>query len=505
MQYIADWAPGEPESVFASLYESLCLAGAEPTVTQPDMGGVEPQYTPQYEFAPNNSQYFRKQVEFPQPRDDIINIELLNYMDSTADTEYNQYIAHVADECTIADNTLFDTSQPYTADDSANYVTPDWLHKLTPRCEPCPDVKDDPIPNLEPQTAFAYIASQIYTDITGHSSDNAPEQLIDMIALSLEQRLDMLGPHGPPIDNLTSFLTHAFERNEPKCARAAATTPAPDPVTVKDMLTSDAVDKWLEAALEERDQLTQVYKCFGSQTVPLSEAKQRQRDRDRLRIVPMKWVWNLKTSDLKKKRGAQEDPFLHYDIAGMSYTDHGNGYLSVNTPDLWDKLRQVLNVREVLGLVGWGIQAVRPGELFSTSLIARRAHTPTTNVVALLLHLVSYLLDHSSDELHIPDDGKQHFTAASDSSFANCPVTFKSWSGYCLMAGGIALSFRSKLQPFVAPSTRDAEVGALVYYVKAIMAALILIHELGLTIDGAPPILLEVDSTAALQNMKSNC
>ena len=223
---------------------------------------------------------------------------------------------------------------------------------------------------------------------------------------------------------------------------------------------------------------------------------------------------------------------------GISYRVHGDGsYISLNTPRLWSKLRErmdgielpkvrtplpknamkllyaevsednpivpteVCNVRELLGLVSWAVHAVRPGELMSTSLLARRAHIPTKNVVVLLYHLISYLLDHSEDEMHIVKDNEPPFRSAVDSSFANCPETGRSWFGYTFIWGGIAFVFRSKLQPFVAPSTRDAEIAGIVYAVKGMVAVLILLSDLDLAPDGITPLTLDVDSQAALANM----
>ena len=228
---------------------------------------------------------------------------------------------------------------------------------------------------------------------------------------------------------------------------------------------------------------------------------------------------------------------------GIEYNVYDNGrHITLNTPRLWAKLRERIygagiklpkvttplpsnamdllyadpsehnklidpeefNVREILGIIGWAVHAVRPGEVFATSLIARRAHIPTKNVISVLLHLVSYLLDHSDDKMHITADDNQIFVAASDASHANCPKTMRSWFGYCLIWGGIAFSFRSKLLPYVAPSTRDAEAGALVYCVKGMMGVLVTLEELGFLPEGVTPLRLEVDSQAAIDTLSTD-
>ena len=163
-----------------------------------------------------------------------------------------------------------------------------------------------------------------------------------------------------------------------------------------------------------------------------------------------------------------------------------------------------INIRELLGLAGWAVCAVRPGEVFSASLIARRAHEPTRNVGVVLLHFISYLLDHRDDKMHVVADNKPVFTGVSDASFANCPVTKRSWFGFCLVWCGIAFAFVARLQPYVAPSTRDAEIGAMVYCVKSMIGTLLLLHELGFYTSDMTPLVVETDSTSALAGMNTD-
>ena len=231
---------------------------------------------------------------------------------------------------------------------------------------------------------------------------------------------------------------------------------------------------------------------------------------------------------------------------GIEYKVHNLDhykYITLNTPRIWEKLRDKLdglhitlpkvgtplpsnamelvnadvdeannpivkeseiNVREILGMLSWGVHAVRPGEAFACSLIARRAHQPTRSLVVVLLHLTSYLLDHADDKLHITGNGERIFTTACDSSFANDQGhhgSGRSWFGYALIWGGIAFHFRSKLQPYVAPSTRDAEAGALVFCVKAMIGTLVMLEEMGFLPEGVTPLRLEIDSQAAIASM----
>jgi hypothetical protein len=254
--------------------------------------------------------------------------------------------------------------------------------------------------------------------------------------------------------------------------------------------------------------------------------------------------WFLREFTIKFNQSADSgDPVY----LGISYEVHEKGkYVSLNTPLLWDKLAKRIagmgitlpktkiplpknamellyadpshdnplidpkdfNVREILGITSWAVHAVRPGEVFSTSLIARRAHIPTANVIAVLLCLVSYLLDHKDDCLHVTNDGFNMFKGASDASHANDQDVSangpRSWFGYCLHWGGIAFMYRSKLLPYIAPSTRDAETGALVYCVKAMIGVLVLMYDLGFKVIDSLPVRIDVDSTAAINSITTD-
>jgi hypothetical protein len=253
------------------------------------------------------------------------------------------------------------------------------------------------------------------------------------------------------------------------------------------------------------------------------------------------WFGEEFEKEFKQSPDSDGDTYL-----GIQYKQYDLGdykYITLNTPRIWEKVQEKItglkiklpkvatplplnamelvyadpddvtnplvpeseiNVREILGMISWGVHAVRPGEAFATSLIARRAHLPTRSLVVVLLHLTSYLLIHAGDMLHIVGDGERIFTTACDSSFANdqgTNGTGRSWFGFALIWGGIAFHFRSKLQPYVAPSTRDAEAGALVFCVKAMIGTLVMLEELGFLPEGVTPLRLECDSQAAIASM----
>ena len=154
--------------------------------------------------------------------------------------------------------------------------------------------------------------------------------------------------------------------------------------------------------------------------------------------------------------------------------------------------------------VGTG-DAPASAEVHAAALLARYAHRPTQNVVKCLYHFCSYLLDHTDDVLNIVDDGAPMFQSVVDASWANAPATSRSWFGYALVRGGCPFTFRSKLEPCVALSSRDAEAIACVFVVRAMLSTLILLHELGLVDDPALlPLECGVDNRSTIDGTESD-
>jgi len=212
--------------------------------------------------------------------------------------------------------------------------------------------------------------------------------------------------------------------------------------------------------------------------------------------------------------------------------------IRLNTPKLWGRLRQRISdiplpsvnsplphntmdllyaapsptnpilpasefdARGILGVAAWGVLAVRPAETFAASLLARRAHVPTSNYAKVLTYFVSYLLDHENDELVYSATGSNNdLTSFVDSSWGNCPETRRSWFGYAISWCGAFFSVRAKLQPCVALASRDAEAIAAVFAVKALLGFTIMLTELGFK--ASLPTTLHVDNKATVDSAHS--
>lgn len=166
--------------------------------------------------------------------------------------------------------------------------------------------------------------------------------------------------------------------------------------------------------------------------------------------------------------------------------------------------KEKCDVRAILGTAIWGVQACRPAEAFAAAAIARHAHRPTANVVTVLLAFCAYLLEHREDELTINPKGNGIPTTYVDSSWGNDPTTMRSWFGYCILWAGCPFSFRSKLEPCVALSSRDAEAIGAVFAIKAMLSVLIVLTEMGLRPPEIPPMDIYVDNQPVVDNANSD-
>ena len=89
-----------------------------------------------------------------------------------------------------------------------------------------------------------------------------------------------------------------------------------------------------------------------------------------------------------------------------------------------------------------------------------------------------------------------------DSSWSNDPETCRSWFGYSIRLAGAASCYRSKLEPVVATSSRDAEAVAAVFAVKALLGFIIMSKEL--QVMAAEPLRVFVDNKATVDGAVSH-
>ena len=89
-----------------------------------------------------------------------------------------------------------------------------------------------------------------------------------------------------------------------------------------------------------------------------------------------------------------------------------------------------------------------------------------------------------------------------DASFANDPLTKRSYFGYCLKFGANPIAWRSKLQTSVALSTRDSELMAAVHAVQHILGVRFFLKELDILRLGASSVL--TDNKASMEGVQND-
>jgi hypothetical protein len=229
----------------------------------------------------------------------------------------------------------------------------------------------------------------------------------------------------------------------------------------------------------------------------------------------------------------------HPEFLAIAFTvDQSTSTVELNTPKLWGRLRErvqhiplpnvytplpldamelihaaespenplipkdELDVFSVLMTANWGILACRPAEAFSGALLARRAHKPTKNYAKCLIHFVAYVLAHEHGTMGYTQQPDWHqllrclSTAAGPTAPTRCGRG--SATSSCFAS---AFAWRSKLEPSIALASRDAEVIAAVYAIKAVLGFLIMLTEM--QFDPTMPVPVEVDNKATVDGSKS--
>ena len=90
-----------------------------------------------------------------------------------------------------------------------------------------------------------------------------------------------------------------------------------------------------------------------------------------------------------------------------------------------------------------------------------------------------------------------------DASFANDPLTKRSYFGYMIRFGKNAVAWRSKLETSqVALSTRDAEMMASVHAIRHVLGLRFFLQEMKLLAMGASTVM--IDNTASMDGVKND-
>lgn len=142
------------------------------------------------------------------------------------------------------------------------------------------------------------------------------------------------------------------------------------------------------------------------------------------------------------------------------------------------------------------LTVTRPDITFVVHILSQFMHQPTSSHMQAAKRLLRYLVGNPSQGILLTSSSDMAIHAYSDSDWANCPVTRRSTSGFCLLLGKSPVSWKTKKQNVVARSTAEAEYRSMTMTACEITWLTSLLKDMGM--NSLPPALLHCDNMAAL-------
>lgn len=156
----------------------------------------------------------------------------------------------------------------------------------------------------------------------------------------------------------------------------------------------------------------------------------------------------------------------------------------------------------ILGAVAYLAISTRPDIAYAVSVLSRFSKSPGPMHWNALKNLLRYLKGTKDYKLrYAPDPTSELLTTYSDADHGGNPDNKRSTSGYVVKMGTGAISWSSRLQPFVTLSTTEAEYVAAVAAAQEILWLRNLFTELGYKFDS--PSVLYLDNQSALAVAKN--
>ena len=165
----------------------------------------------------------------------------------------------------------------------------------------------------------------------------------------------------------------------------------------------------------------------------------------------------------------------------------------------------VFDSRRILGLAAYIILGIRPDAAHVASIVARFTGTKQTEaVIRHTVRLAWYLVDTEEDCVltYRKSSNGMDLSGMVDASFANDPLSKRSYFGYFIKFGDNPIAWRSKLQTSVALSTRDSELMAAVHAVQHILGVRFFLKELDILRLGASSVL--TDNKASMEGVQND-
>lgn len=126
------------------------------------------------------------------------------------------------------------------------------------------------------------------------------------------------------------------------------------------------------------------------------------------------------------------------------------------------------------------ITVTHPDITFPVHLLSQYMHQPTNAHMQAAKKLLLYLVGNPAQGILLTSSSHVTIHAYSDSDWANCPVTRRSTSGFCLLLGNSLVSWKTKKQNVVARSTAEAEYRSMALTACEITWLSALLKDMGL-------------------------
>ncbi|WVZ81301.1 LOW QUALITY PROTEIN: hypothetical protein U9M48_028692 [Paspalum notatum var. saurae] len=123
--------------------------------------------------------------------------------------------------------------------------------------------------------------------------------------------------------------------------------------------------------------------------------------------------------------------------------------------------------RSIAGALQY-LTLTRPDLQYAVQQACLFMHAPRTSHYQLLKRILRYVKGTISYGLHISWSSNHELLAYSDADWAGCPDTRRSTSGYCVFYGDNLVSWSSKRQQTVSPSSAEAEYRAVANALKPV-------------------------------------
>lgn len=159
----------------------------------------------------------------------------------------------------------------------------------------------------------------------------------------------------------------------------------------------------------------------------------------------------------------------------------------------------LLDVEQFRRLVGrlLYLTLTRPDITYCVQQLSQYVSSPTKAHMQAALHIVRYLKGSSTLGLFYSSASTFHIEAYCDSDWAACPQTRRSLSGYCILLGNNAISWKTKKQTTVARSSCEAEYRSMANVVCELLWITYILQDFH--IKPSLPIPLWCDNKSALQ------